>query len=211
MDPRPFEPPVSLVVPCLGEVQGLERSATALARQDYPSCEVLFVMDDPEAPCYATLERVRQRNPRVRLVLADADIVGAWPSRVMVAQLTGVRHAEARSEVLAFADPWMRPGPRWLARLVAPLEDPEVAAATGLRRDARGLVGGGMAMRRSRFARGPFPGPWPQERPEAGEAFGFGLVYGAGPVVAVTEDDAVPEPPPAVAAPMRWAPTAEWG
>lgn len=207
----PFEPPVSVIVPCLGEVRGLDRSAAALARQDYPAYEVLFVMDHPEASCYAPLERLRQRSPDVRLVLADADIVGTWPSPVMVAQLTGVRHADARSEVLAFADPWSRPGPRWLGRLVAPLEDPEVAATTSLRRDPRGLVGAGLAARRSRFARGPFPGPW-QRGAEAVGAFGFGVVCAPGPVVAVPEDEPV-EPPPGFAPPpaVRGAPTAEWG
>lgn len=211
---QPYEPFTSIVVPCLGDAAGawLERNALALARQDYPEYEVLFVMPEPDDAAYAPLERVRQRAPRVRLVLADPDIVGAWPSRVMVAQLTGVRHAEARSEVLAFADPWTRPGPQWLARLVAPLEDPEVAASTGLRQDPRGLVRQGLAMRRERFARGPFPGPWAEGRAASTDGFGFGLVYASGPVVAVPEEDPAPEPPaPLHAEPMRWAPTAEWG
>lgn len=193
--PAPFQPFASIIVPSLSEGAGMEAAASAFLRQDYPAYEVLFVMDDPDASCYPALERLRRRDPRVRLVLADPAVVGAWSSRLMVAQLAGVRHAEPWSEVLAFADSGAIPGRRWLAGLVSPLEDPEVAASTGLRHSASRPAGGGLAVRRSRFADAPYLAlPRPTETGSLDDSMptlDMRLVFAPGLVVAVPEEGPV--------------------
>lgn len=128
---RPF---ASIVVPCRGLQHGLEENARAFASQAYGAHEVLFVVDDRADPSVPTLEKVAREHPHVRVLVSEPDAVGRdWPVGKMVAQRTGALRADPRSEALVFADADGRPGPRWLASLVAPLEDPKVGVVTGYR------------------------------------------------------------------------------
>jgi hypothetical protein len=182
---RPF---ASIICPARGEQQGLEQNALAIATQDYPEHEVLFVVDALDDPCVPALRRAQAQEPRIRLVVADPARTGPWPTGKMVALLTGVHQVHPRSTVLAFADADGRPGPRWLASLVEPLADARVGAVSGFRwyhaaeritpwtllRDAwdhtglgamtakrlRLVWGGSLAVRKEDFLRGPVLEEW---------------------------------------------------
>lgn len=183
---RPF---ATVIVPCKGEHPGFADNVRALAGQDYPAYELLFVVDAKDDPCAMMLDRLRAEGLRFRVLLAAPDEVGAdWATGKVVAQLTGVARAAADSTVLVFADADARPTPRWLACLVAPLEDPGIGGVTGYRwyrsdarptlwtavRDAwnavgldamtmpqlRFLWGGSMAVRRADFARSDVRARW---------------------------------------------------
>lgn len=183
---RPF---ATVLVPCKGEHQGFEDNARAMAAQDYPGYELLFVVDEKDDPCALALERLRLEGLPCRVLLSEPEVVGDdWSTGKVVAQLTGVRYASEASEVLVFADADARPGPGWLAAMVAPLAEPHVGGVTGYRwywapsrptfwtalRDAwnavgldamtmarfRFLWGGSMAVRKRDFARMPIADEW---------------------------------------------------
>lgn len=183
-----YRPHATVIVPARGHHPGLEENARAIAAQDYPQYEVLFVVDGTDDPCYPVLQRVQRDAPRLKVVLSEPALVGEWPSGKMVAQLTGVRRANPRSEVLVFADADARPSDQWLACLAAPLENPKVGVVSGFRwyhaqgqptfwtlvRDAwdhtgvgamlnkkvRLVWGGSMAVRKADFLRGPVLEAW---------------------------------------------------
>lgn len=130
--PLPGRAPfAAVIVPCKGIDDGLEENLNALFQQDHPDYEIVFVVDDENDPA---VEVIRKCSPR-----------GKVPSKLVVAPKAvhsgqkvenlreAVLHADARSEVFVFVDSDARPGGDWLRRLVAPLEDESVGAATGYR------------------------------------------------------------------------------
>lgn len=129
-----WRPRASVIVPVKGEHPGLAANARAIAAQDYPAFEVLLVVDAKDDACVRPLEQAVAGEPRARVVLTDPAIAAqGWATGKIAAQLTGVALADPASEVLVFADADARPPPRWLASLVAPLEDPQVGGVTGYR------------------------------------------------------------------------------
>ncbi|MCA1813523.1 MAG: glycosyltransferase family 2 protein [Halobacteriales archaeon] len=129
-----WRPPATVILPCRGEHPGLAANLDALGAQDYPRYEVLLVVDAKDDPCAAELAAFAARFPAARIVLSAPErLAEGWASGKIVAQLTGLAHADPESEVVVFADADIRPPPRWLASLVAPLADPRVGAVTGYR------------------------------------------------------------------------------
>lgn len=126
-----YMPFVTVIAPCKGADEGLAGNLAAVAGQNYPEFEVIFVCDDPYDPAVQTVEEVSGKyDNRAKLVIAPkASNTGQKVANLLEA----VRHIDERSEVLAFVDSDVRPHPRWLAGLVAPLADRNIGAATGYR------------------------------------------------------------------------------
>ena len=119
--------------PCKGEHPGFAANARALVAQDYPGYEVLFVVDDADDPCARALAGLAGHEVRFRVLRTDPAFAGEAASGKIAAMRTALAQADARSEVLVFADADARPPPGWLACLVAPLADPRVGGTTGYR------------------------------------------------------------------------------
>ncbi|MBV9958310.1 MAG: glycosyltransferase [Acidobacteria bacterium] len=130
-----FTPFVSLIAPCRGLDQGLKENLSALFRQDYPAYQIIFVTDHADDPSVAVIEEVRRENEDVRSPLVRLVIAGeATESGQKVHNLlAAVSEVDEKSVVLAFTDTDARPSGDWLRRLVAPLADERVGAATGYR------------------------------------------------------------------------------
>jgi ceramide glucosyltransferase len=129
-----FIPFVTVIAPCRGVDDGMEQNLGALLAQDYPSYEVIFVVDSERDPSVELIERISGNDARVaeglKLVIAPT----ATDSAQKVANLReGVMHAARASEVFVFVDSDVRPANDWLRSLVAPLADEHVGAATGYR------------------------------------------------------------------------------
>ena len=130
-----YLPAASVFVPCRGLEQGLYENFRALFAQHYPAYEIVFVSDSAEDAALAVAEEVskeaRGENVRrVRFVAAGrASDTGQKVHNLRAA----VREADAESGVLVFVDTDARPRRDWLRRLVAPLADARVGAATGYR------------------------------------------------------------------------------
>jgi cellulose synthase/poly-beta-1,6-N-acetylglucosamine synthase-like glycosyltransferase len=133
--PPDFTPFVSLIAPCRGLDQGFAENLTALFRQDYPAYEIIFVTDRADDASVPVIEAVRcefekQEPPTSRIVIAgEATESGQKVHNLLAA----VAQADEQGSVLAFTDTDARPSADWLRRLVAPLADEKVGAATGYR------------------------------------------------------------------------------
>lgn len=121
-----FTPAVSLIIPFKGVDDQMEENVRAFLEQDYPDLEILFVADAATDESYLFLKK-HARRKNVNVLIRDPQFTGC--SGKVAALLTAVPHA--RGDVLAFADSDTRPKKEWLARLVEPLQDPAVGAATG--------------------------------------------------------------------------------
>jgi cellulose synthase/poly-beta-1,6-N-acetylglucosamine synthase-like glycosyltransferase len=126
-----YAPRVALLCPVKGAEPGLEKNLTALTEFDYSSYEVFFA-------AASSLDR----GAEIARHVAEASRV---PAHLVIAgepkdeseKVSNLRAAVEQLgpafEVLVFADPDGRPDRAWLGRLVAPLADPKLGAATAFR------------------------------------------------------------------------------
>src|ERR671938_146935 len=130
-----FTPFATVIAPCRGLDQGLRENIAALFGQHYPAYEIIFVSDREDDPALALLEEVRRELEKGSNAHARAWIAGeAAACGQKVHNLrAAVLEAGPSCEIFVFADTDARPGPDWLASLVAPLVDERVGAATGYR------------------------------------------------------------------------------
>ncbi|HSU25271.1 MAG TPA: glycosyltransferase family 2 protein [Pyrinomonadaceae bacterium] len=135
-----YTPFVSLIVPCRGLDDGLENNLLTLLRQEYPAYEVIFVVDDADDPAAAVIENIRgnfRRRDSGKQTIVDTRLIIASTANGSSQKVENLReavlHADAQSEVFAFADSDARPLAGWLRSLIAPLADETVGAATGYR------------------------------------------------------------------------------
>lgn len=130
-DPGFNAPKAAVLCPCKGVEAGLERNLTALTEFDYRSYEVFFILASASDSAYSTVKRVAERSKTAAHVIIAEPPEGCGEKvhnlRVGVGQLA------EEFEVLVFADSDGRPGKTWLRRLVAPLNDKQVGAATTMR------------------------------------------------------------------------------
>jgi ceramide glucosyltransferase len=126
-----FAPFATVIAPCKGLDEGLTENLNSLLVQDYPSYEVIFVVDDPSDAAAAVIEEIVCRAfGNAKLVVAPK---AAASSQKVENLREAVLHADKRSRVFVFVDSDVRPGRDWLRSLVAPLADKTVGAATGYR------------------------------------------------------------------------------
>ena len=126
-----YTPRVALICPVKGIEEDLELNLLALTNFDYPQYEIFFAIATAEDPAYRVLERVASATKRpVHIIRAGR----ALDCSDKVHNLTAaVGQVGEQFDVLVFADSDGRPPRRWLARLVAPLADDTVGAATTFR------------------------------------------------------------------------------
>jgi ceramide glucosyltransferase len=171
-----FTPRVALFCPVKGMEPGLAENLAALTEQDYRDYEIFLAIAGVDDPAYRVLEHVAASSkPPVHIVRAGR----AQDCSDKVNNLrAAVEQAGEGFDVFVFADSDGRPARRWLARLVAPLADGRLGAATTFRwlipmrggfwsalasawnasiatylgeHDNNFCWGGGTAIRRSRF------------------------------------------------------------
>ena len=126
-----YAPRVALICPVKGIEDDLESNLLALTHFDYPQYEIFFPIATAEDPAYGVLERVASASKRpVHIVRAGR----AFDCSDKVHNLTAaIGQVDEQFEVLVFADSDGRPPRQWLARLVAPLAEDNVGAATTFR------------------------------------------------------------------------------
>lgn len=128
-----YTPFVSIIAPCKGLDQDLERNLSALFEQEYPNYEIIFVVDDAKDESLKIIEKLidsRFSTLDSRLIIADKSV----ESGQKVENLReAVLHVSDKSEVFVFVDSDARPNKTWLSNLVAPLEDEKIGCSTGYR------------------------------------------------------------------------------
>jgi ceramide glucosyltransferase len=126
-----YAPQVAVICPCKGEELGLEENLTALARFDYPHYELFIPVASNSDPAMRIIARVQTGTKiRIHTVIAGAP----EKNSEKVHNLTkAVEQIPETFDVLVFADSDARLGRNWLTKLVAPLGDPRVGAASTYR------------------------------------------------------------------------------
>jgi cellulose synthase/poly-beta-1,6-N-acetylglucosamine synthase-like glycosyltransferase len=158
-----FTPFCSVIVPCRGLDEDLAENLAALFRQNFPSYEIVFVIDDEEDEAVSVIKKLihhrdtetqrkfnreRQNEPDKEeknsvsqclsgenLVSAKLVVAGkATDSSQKVHNLRrAVLQAADKSEIFVFLDSDARPDVDWLRNLIAPLEAETVGCTTGYR------------------------------------------------------------------------------
>jgi len=126
-----YAPVTALICPCKGTEPGLEENLTALTRFEYPNYEIYFVLATSLDPALKIIERVKAATQR------PVHIVIAGPPEDCGEKVYNLRRAveqlPEQFEVLVFTDSDVRLSRGWLAKLVAPLQDPALGATTTYR------------------------------------------------------------------------------
>ncbi|MBI3296786.1 MAG: apolipoprotein N-acyltransferase [Elusimicrobia bacterium] len=129
--PAPSLPPLSVLTACKGPQDGLEENVRTVLAQDYPAAvEFVFVVPSRDDPAFGELTRILAAlgDARAKLLVSDADPREASEQNLNL--LFGLERLAPESSVVVFADADIRVGPRWLAALAGPLEDPKVGCVT---------------------------------------------------------------------------------
>jgi len=126
-----YAPRVALFCPVKGAEPGLEQNISAIASFDYPDYEIFFPMASADDPARKIIERVTAASKH------KTHIVIAGRPTDCGEKVNNLRAAIAKAtegfDAYVFTDSDGRPGRSWLARLVAPLEDPNLGAVTAFR------------------------------------------------------------------------------
>ncbi len=126
-----YAPRVALICPIKGMEQDLEGNLLSLIHFEYPQYEIFFAIAVADDPAYQLLERVASVSKRpVHIVRAGRALDCSDKVHNLAA---AVAQLNDQFDVLVFTDSDGRPSRRWLARLVAPLADTNVGAATTFR------------------------------------------------------------------------------
>jgi ceramide glucosyltransferase len=132
-DARPARqlPPVSILKPLKGADPEMYESLRSHCMQDYPEFEIIFGVHEADDPAVETVRRLQREFPDrgIQLVVCQK-ILGA---NVKVSNLVQML-ATARHEHLIVNDSDIRVAPDYLARIVAPLADPQIGMVTCLYR-----------------------------------------------------------------------------
>jgi ceramide glucosyltransferase len=126
-----YAPRVAVICPCKGSEQGLEGNLAALLNFDYPNYETFFVLASALDPARNVIDRVSSSKQKASHVV----IAGSPKERgEKVNNLRAAVHeAGDKFDVLVFVDSDSRLGRSWLSRIVAPLADGNLGAATTYR------------------------------------------------------------------------------
>lgn len=131
--PTMYLPFVSVIAPIKGVDDGLRENLSALATQDYPSFELIFVVDDAEDPAVSIIKELSEtafKSRSTKIIVAKKATVSAQKAENL---REAVLHSAIQSEVFVFVDSDARPSIDWLRSLIGPLEDKTIGATTGYR------------------------------------------------------------------------------
>ncbi len=126
-----YMPRVALVCPLKGLESGLEQNLLALTDFDYLPYEIFFSVSTSQDPVYPLLKSIAAKSGRT------VHIIEAGPAKDCTEKVNNLRAAvqqiSREFDVLVFVDSDGRPARRWMARMVAPLADNRLGAATTFR------------------------------------------------------------------------------
>jgi ceramide glucosyltransferase len=126
-----YTPRVAVICPVKGFEPGLEENLAALTNFDYSQYELFFTIATSDDPAFPLLERLAKNSKR------PIHVVRAGRPKDCGEKVNNLRAAVDQVgrefEVLVFVDSDGQPPRRWLARIVAPLANQNVGAATTFR------------------------------------------------------------------------------
>jgi ceramide glucosyltransferase len=130
-DPGFYTPRAAVLCPCKGLEAGLERNLAALTEFEYKNYEIFFVLASASDSAYSAVKRIAEHS-RVPAHVVIADRPEACGEKVNNLRVA-IEQLPEDFEVLVFVDSDGHPGRAWLRRLISPLHDSRVGAATTMR------------------------------------------------------------------------------
>lgn len=122
-----FTPPLSLLKPVRSVDFASYENFSSFCRQDYPSYEILFCVNDLSDPAVPLIERLIMEFPHRNIrILSGARHTG---TNRKVNNLILLSH-QASHEILVQSDGDVRVGPQYLRELAAPFSNPSVGAVS---------------------------------------------------------------------------------
>jgi ceramide glucosyltransferase len=122
-----FQPPASLLKPVRGVDFASYENFSSFCRQNYPSYEILFCVNEMSDPAVPVIQKVMADYPKQRIrILSGAQQFGTNRKVNNLALLA----KEAQFDVLVQTDGDVRVGPNYLQELVAPFADPTVGVVS---------------------------------------------------------------------------------
>lgn len=126
-DGLPF---ATVIAPCRGLEPGLETNLAALASQEYPAYEIVFVVDSEDDPAVPVIQMVRETAGASSLIVAGKASDSGQKVHNLI-RATG--EVSDRSEVFVFVDSDAHPSSDWLAELVSAALSSPSGCASGYR------------------------------------------------------------------------------
>jgi ceramide glucosyltransferase len=122
-----FTPPVSILKPIRGLDPDAAENMASFCRLDYPEYEIVFCVDPEDQAVLSVLAKLTADFPECHIrVLYGSGRVAANDKVAKLARLV----SEAAYDVVVVSDSDVRVRPDYLRRMIAPLRDPKVGAAT---------------------------------------------------------------------------------
>src|SRR5262245_14917061 len=128
-------PPAAVILALRGADPSLIDCLNGLLRQVYPRYVVRIVIDSREDPAWNVVHDILAQHPPGQLDVQVSVLENRHEScgLKVSAQLQAIAGLDPSIEVVALIDGDVTPGPGWLRSLAAPLADPHVGAACGVR------------------------------------------------------------------------------
>ena len=169
--------PVSVLKPLHGAEPGLYENLKRFCAQRYAHYEILFGVRDPDDPAIAVVQRLQREFPALSMALVIDPVVHG--ANLKISNLINLL-AHARHDWLVLADSDISVAPDYLARVTAPLGDPQVGIVTCL---YHGVAHGGLVARLGRL----FIDDWFAPSVRLAHAFGS-TRFAFGSTIAVRRD-----------------------
>jgi cellulose synthase/poly-beta-1,6-N-acetylglucosamine synthase-like glycosyltransferase len=126
-----YNPKVALICPCKGADPGLEATLMCLTHFDYPNYEIFFAVASVNDPAMKAIERIKTSTQRkINVVIAGPPLDRGEKVNNLSKVIDQLNEA---FEVIVFTDADTLPSRGWLIKLITPLGDPRIGAATTYR------------------------------------------------------------------------------
>ena len=129
-----YTPFCSIIAPCKGLDEDLEKNLLALFNQDFPAFEIIFVVDSESDEALSVIKDIHRRDAETQRISKIVIANETSESSQKVENLReAVLHVSEESKVFVFVDSDARPNKDWLRNLIAPLQDENIGCASGYR------------------------------------------------------------------------------
>jgi len=120
---------VSIIVPCKGIGENLEENLKAICEQNYPSYNVIFVLDSKEDPAYPIIDKITKITSNTSIEFSQK--IDKTSGKIS-ALISGIKKTKD-IDIYVFADSDIKPHKEWLTYLVTYLSEDKIGATTGFR------------------------------------------------------------------------------
>ena len=122
-----FKPPISVLKPVRGVDFGTYENFASFCRQNYPSYEILFCVNELSDPAVPVIQKIMAEFPKRRIrIVSGAPQFGANRKVNNLALLA----KEAQHEILVQSDADVRVGPNYLREIAAPFQNSAVGVVS---------------------------------------------------------------------------------